>query len=337
MTKFRKSRFCFLVDREGDHLVYCSSTNSFYKINEAVSNYIANFESLTKPENVILFKQLRQLRLITTEEEDDSMVNVLKMNFLTKSFSKETIGVTFAPTLQCNLCCPYCFELKKDSNIMNLATCDHVLDFIKGHKFARYLQLTWYGGEPLIGAAVIKHFLSRLDELEEIKMVRHGLVTNATLLSGDHLELFREHPLSHIQVTLDGMENTHDKRRMRNDKSGTFRTILDNLKTFVSVYPLTNVAVRVNVDRYNYKEFMPIWRMIREMFPEKTNIFTYPGILHKCGKQDNHSPFLENEEISFIKEQFAEEGYPLAYPNIVDTGCDATSLMGYIIGPQGEI
>ena len=114
------------------------------------------------------------------------------------------------------------------SNIMNLATCDHVLDFIKGHKFARYLQLTWYGGEPLIGAVVIKHFLSRLDELEEIKMVRHGLVTNATLLSGDHLELFREHPLSHIQVTLDGMENTHDKRRMRNDKSGTFRTILDN-------------------------------------------------------------------------------------------------------------
>lgn len=337
MTKFRKSRFCFLVDREGDHLAYCSSTNSFYKINEAVSNYIANFESLTKPENVILFKQLRQLRLITTEEEDDSMVNVLKMNFLTKSFSKETIGVTFAPTLQCNLCCPYCFELKKDSNIMNLATCDHVLDFIKGHKLARYLQLTWYGGEPLIGAAVIKHFLSRLDELEEIKMVRHGLVTNATLLSGDHLELFREHPLSHIQVTLDGMENTHDKRRMRNDKSGTFRTILDNLKTFVSVYPLTNVAVRVNVDRYNYKEFMPIWRMIREMFPEKTNIFTYPGILHKCGKQDNHSPFLENEEISFIKEQFAEEGYPLAYPNIVDTGCYATSLMGYIIGPQGEI
>lgn len=76
------------------------------------------------------------------------------------------------------------------SNIMNLATCDHVLDFIKGHKFARYLQLTWYGGEPLIGATVIKHF--------------------------------------HIQVTLDGMENTHDKRRMRNDKSGTFRTILDN-------------------------------------------------------------------------------------------------------------
>lgn len=75
------------------------------------------------------------------------------------------------------------------SNIMNLATCDHVLDFIKGHKLARYLQLTWYGGEPLIGAAVIKHF--------------------------------------HIQVTLDGMENTHDKRRMRNDKSGTFRTILD--------------------------------------------------------------------------------------------------------------
>lgn len=337
MAKLRKSRFCFLIDKADDHLVYCASTNSFYKINEAVSTFISKCDCQEEQANDESLQQLRRLRLITTEQEDDTMVDILKMNFLTKSFSKDTIGITFAPTLQCNLCCPYCFEKTKASKVMDLKTCEQVIEFIKCHKYAKYFQLTWYGGEPLVGSKVIKHFLSKINELEDVKLVSHGMVTNATLLSGNNLELFREHPLTHIQVTLDGMEHTHNQRRIRHDKSGTFRTIIANLKSFADTYPQTNVAIRVNVDKNNYKEFMPIWRMIKEMFPEKKNIYTYPGILHKCGKQDNNSPFLENDEIAAIKELFVKEGYPLEYPNIVDSGCYATSLQGYIIGPQGEI
>ena len=341
METVRKSRYCFLIDKEDVHLAYSSATNSFYKTNGYVNSLIRDasipLQDIEAAGHDSEYGRLRALRLITTEEEDDRVVDLLRIKYFMHSFSKESLGIIIAPTLKCNLRCPYCYEANKPAHVMDKETCDRVIDFIKGHSCARSFHLMWYGGEPMVGADVIKYILSRVDELEDIKMKGHGMITNATLLSGDNLDIFKEHPLDHVQITLDGNTETHDTRRIRHDGVGTYDKIIENMKGFAESYPDTSIAVRVNIDKDNASEFMTVYETVRQQFPGKKNIFVYPGILRQCGKQDVNSPFLMNEDVMRIKDEFVSKGFPMSFPNIIETGCTATSLTGYIIGPQGEL
>lgn len=337
MKNLRKSRYCFLFNRGNDFLAYTTATNSFYKINSYVAELIENVNICNDETNVNELETLHKLKLVTTEEEDDDVVNLLRMRYLVRSYSQDSLSITLLPTMSCNLKCPYCFEKNKKTCVMSHETCDKVVEFIKSHSCAKNLSLTWYGGEPMIGTNVIKYILSKINELEHIKLNFHGMVTNGTLLSVENLELFREHPLNYIQITLDGNKSTHDTKRIYANGHGSYDKIIENLKSFIATYPDTNVSIRVNIDKNNADEFMTVYENVRELFPEKQNLYIYPGILKYCGKQSTDTPFMMNKDIVKIKAEFRKRGYPLSFPNIVECGCCATSLTSYVIGPEGEI
>lgn len=341
MTMIRKSRYCILFQKGKEYLAYTSAKNSFYKINRQVADFIENFKSdgfdVSKNQLAKDIEHLHKIGLISTEKEDDDVVDNIKLRYLINSFSKETISVTLAPTIWCNLRCPYCFEESKPKDVMSDDICDKVLKFIEAHTSAKNLYLIWYGGEPLLGAKPIKYFLSKLDNLENIKLARHGMITNGTLLKGSNLDLFREKHLDSIQITIDGNKDTHDKKRIRPDGKGTYDEIIENLKVFAKEYPNTVINIRVNIDRNNVSEFMDVYNRIKDMFPDKKNIFVSPGILKACGAQSFDSPFLNNAEILNIRKEFRKKGYPVFYPDIRTGGCAATCITGYVIWPLGEI
>lgn len=322
-------------------MAYTSSTNSFYKINDYVADLIENTNMAVcdtdSCENSEEIKSLHNLKLLTTEAEDNDVVDLLRMKFLMHSYSKEDIAVTICPTLSCNLRCPYCFEKNKKQGFMDEKTCDAVIDFINSHTYAKTLSLNWYGGEPLLCTNTIRYFLTKLSDIKDIKLVSHGMVTNATLLKDENLELFKEYPLNSIQVTFDGIKSTHDTKRIYADGRGSYDEIVKNLKNFVEYYPETFVSIRVNIDKNNANQFMTIYETIKGLFPDKKNIIVYPGIIKDCGIRKSNSPILMNEDIVRINEQFTKRGYPLKFPHTVESGCCANCLSSYIIGPQGEI
>lgn len=245
MDNIRKSRYCFLINKDDTYLVYLSSTNSFYKINSYVADLIdktnIDVADIDKEDNSDEIKSLRKLKILTTETEDNNLADLLRIKFLMHSYSKESLGLVIAPTLACNLRCPYCFEKHKRHGLMDAKTCDSVIDFINSHTFAKTFSLTWYGGEPLLGADAIRRILSKIGEVKDIKLTSHGMVTNATLLTGKNIELFREHPLDSLQVTLDGAQPTHDTKRIYADGRGSYTDIMRNLKEYTAAYPDTNI------------------------------------------------------------------------------------------------
>lgn len=341
MAELRKSRYCFLINKGDDYLAYTSATNSFYKINEYVAGLIKSVsidERAVKTEpNGEELETLHKLRLLTTREEDDVVVDLLRMKYLTHSYAQDYVSVTLAPTTSCNLRCPYCFEKNKQSAVMSNETCDKVIDFVKSHPCAKNLSLVWYGGEPMLCVNVIKYILSKIDELGDIKLRSHNMVTNGTLLSGSNLEIFREHTLDSIQVTLDGNKSTHDTKRIYANGVGSYDKIIENLNAFIKSYPETFVAIRVNIDKNNANEFMDVYETIKGLFPGKKNINVYPGILKCCGKQSTDSPFMMNKDVVRINAEFRKRGYPPMFLNTFDCGCCATGLTSYVIGPKGEI
>jgi uncharacterized protein len=63
------------------------------------------------------------------------------------------------------------------------------------------------------------------------------------------VEQFKNLRLSFIQITLDGPQDVHDKRRPLKSGQGTFEKILTNIEENIDIMP--NVSLRINVDKEN--------------------------------------------------------------------------------------
>lgn len=143
MTAIRKSRYCFLIRQGEIYLAYNSYTNSFFKINKYVYDIIQNtYSEISNDINTNEeIKKLHDMRLLSTKEEDDSIVDLLRMKYLMHSYSKENLAILLVPTLACNLRCPYCFEKNKQPIRMDFDMCEKIIKFIKSHTYAKICHL----------------------------------------------------------------------------------------------------------------------------------------------------------------------------------------------------
>ena len=339
-NNIRKSRYCFLIKDKDDILAYTSAKNGFHVITPYIYDIISTINTplseIGKQYDEEEINTLHKLGLITTEQEDDSIIDRLRFRFLISAYATSVLNLTIHPTLQCNLECPYCFEKNKPLKKMDQQTCDKLIGFIENHKEAKTINITWFGGEPLMGTGVIQYLLDKIDTLEDKKLGYQSIITNGTLLNSKTLETFKKHPLNQIQITFDGKKHTHDTKRIRHDGTGTYDTIISNLDDFIHACPDTKVDIRVNIDKNNADEFMDIYEELKQRYPEKQNLTIYPGILKACGNLSNGA-FLTNKDLLDINESFCQKGYPLQIPFTHCSGCTATALSSYVIGPKGEI
>ena len=187
------------------------------------------------------------------DSEKDELAT-LKIERWKKRFSSDRLTLTIAPSLECNMDCPYCYE-KKGSIVISSETQGLVVEFAKKQlavfEDVKRLVVNWYGGEPLLQLEVIFTLTKALKELCKEKEIEYGatLISNGVLLDGRVAEkLAKECSVSQAQITIDGIEPVHDRRRRMKDGSGSFQTIVSNLE---SAKKYMGIVVRVNVDRDN--------------------------------------------------------------------------------------
>ena len=82
------------------------------------------------------------------------------------------------------------------------------------------------------------------------------MVTNGYLLTSKIVELIDSVGIVKVQITLDGLKESHDARRHLVGGQGTFDRIYENLKLFEE-YPI-RVDVRMNVDNENCKDYIAL-------------------------------------------------------------------------------
>lgn len=72
-----------------------------------------------------------------------------------------TLGFVIAPTLKCNLNCPYCFENdNRHHNRMSADTVEKTIDYIirtvNSCPFTKEVYIVWFGGEPCLEVDIIR-------------------------------------------------------------------------------------------------------------------------------------------------------------------------------------
>lgn len=151
-------------------------------------------------------------------------------------------NITLQVTGGCNLRCSYCYEHHKTNDRMSLDTgraiVDYILDlyesgesdFVNGS--TRAVVLDFIGGEPLLEAALIEkicdHWFSECyrREVPLAPFTRISFATNGRLwFSPEAQHLFaRYHELMSVTVSIDGVQELHDRYRIDADGNGSFST-----------------------------------------------------------------------------------------------------------------
>lgn len=146
----------------------------------------------------------------------------------------------------CNIDCAYCFykALLGGESKQNFISLDIAEELIKkALEFSeKNLYFAFQGGEPtLIGKEFYEKFdlLVKKHNTKNVK-VHYAFQTNGILLDDEWCAFFHEHDFL-IGLSLDGIEDVHDRYRVGYKKEKTFGKVIDSLKL------LQKHGVRYNV------------------------------------------------------------------------------------------
>lgn len=98
------------------------------------------------------------------EDDHDEKEEIRAISRLAR-FSDRSLGLTIAPTLECNFCCPYCYEKGQHKTSMTPEVEDRLVSFVKERsRGLSELEIGWYGGEPLLQVDRIQRLTERIKE-----------------------------------------------------------------------------------------------------------------------------------------------------------------------------
>ncbi|BBZ74394.1 radical SAM/SPASM domain-containing protein [Mycobacterium paraseoulense] len=166
-------------------------------------------------------------------------------------FSPKVLGLTIAPTIDCNFGCAYCYEDKRPGR-MTAEVEQHVVDYVERTLPGKTsFSVTWYGGEPLMCKETICRLSREFIRISDANGASYEafMVTNGWILTEEvAAELANLGHWANIQFTIDGFRADHDAKRPTKAGMPTFDRVCGNLIHASSVLPVT---LRMNVDLIN--------------------------------------------------------------------------------------
>ena len=145
--------------------------------------------------------------------------------------SKEVLNIILLPTYNCNFRCSYCYETFPNI-VMQENTQNDVFEYVE-KMLSNYkaLSISWFGGEPLLELDTIIRLSEKFQALckREGKAYLADITTNGYLLTVDVFRKLLKCNIRTYQITIDGLQSTHDKYRHLVNGGTTYNTIVENL------------------------------------------------------------------------------------------------------------
>lgn len=171
------------------------------------------------------------------------------------------------PTNNCNLRCKYCFinnGVKSLSKTMTIELAKTIIDKIAQfillpHNANNTCNILWHGGEPLIkDASFYRAILCYMYETYPGVVWKNAMQTNLTLLTDDHIQVFKEFSVS-VSTSMDGYSSLHDANRIFANGNKTHSIIVEKLHKLAEMNMRSGLIVVLNktnidgiIDIYNY-------------------------------------------------------------------------------------
>jgi uncharacterized protein len=173
-------------------------------------------------------------------------------------FLKKDYQIFINPTLECNFHCWYCYE-SHPKGFMSEETIDkikkHLRLKIEEDKISS-LNLSWFGGEPLLYFYEVVYPLSKyakeLCQKNNIPFI-FTITTNGFCIDEKMIEKINEINLYGFQITLDGHRKRHNKIRNYNGEP-SYDQIIQNINLLCCNIEEIQVTLRINYDNQTLKK-----------------------------------------------------------------------------------
>lgn len=221
-------------------------------------------------------------------------------NFSVKA-NDRPVRYVICPTYSCNLNCIYCFEKdtlsgnKKDMDEGLLKASLESMKTIskKINKDIHSIEL--FGGEPLLPKN--KDIVRKILEFAVVKDAKITIVTNGVFV-GDFVDILGpvKDNIEMLQITIDGPESIHDKRRIHFSGKGSFTEISKSIDVLLDNKINTNA--RINIDMENIEYLPEIYDyMLKAGWIGHPNFKVRPSLITDHTTLEYVYPVVEEEKL----------------------------------------
>lgn len=317
------SRYNVLVGNDDETLLFNTASGAFATLDDAAA---AAYGSGTWDD--ALAAQLEDAGFLTELTPEEELA-ALHARFETARHDHTQLTLALMPTYDCNYACPYCYEQDKTAitGKMGDRVIDGVLDFIEArhaeHAFSQ-LSIQWYGGDPSLALDVVAELSDNMISWCDDNGVGYDalILTNCNVIDEAAVKMLAENRVHMALLTIDGFEETHNKRRVAADGSNSYQAVIGAAKLFVA-HGITVSAV-MNVDRVNWPEYHDLRKMLAGM-----GVALSFGRLADCGHFYGTGAFTKPEFDLFTMAEYAK----LEHDEFVKAGFDASTLRQLLASP----
>ena len=207
---------------------------------------LKNGETLTDKK---FLDELAEKGYISDESEEKKEYRRKYLDYI-DSRENDEIQLFLVTNYSCNFACPYCYQdqYPDPGSKLNKVVVDAFFNYVKKEFASRRKYITVFGGEPLLNSSGQKDLITYIIN----KSVEAGLslcfVTNGYYLE-EYIPVLRKGKIREIQVTLDGTEPVHNKRRFLKGGGGTFEKIVKGIDACLNLN--IDVNLRMVIDKEN--------------------------------------------------------------------------------------
>lgn len=206
------------------------------------------------------------------------------------------------------------------------------------------LSVAFFGAEPLTEPEITEHLLRACRQLARRRSIEYlaSIVTSGLLLTTRVAGQLHAAGLSHFEVTIDGLEASHDARRPTAAGAPTFRKTIENLNGIAGEPALRSLSgtIRMNVDRRNIGDSIPLFRKLKdqELWPR---LGFYIAPIRDWGKGHARADYgLEpiefgRLEVQLFTEQLRSGAKATILPHRKRVVCTAVRTGSSVIDPFG--
>jgi uncharacterized protein len=293
------------INESGKKIVYSTRSGKDLMIPEITLRYIQENRIEEIPEQIT--QKLIDSKILVPEEENELNTIIIENEADITDEHNNMLYEVIQPSAMCQMGCYYCGQ-NHTKNYISPEIAQKIIERIENKiKTGNYksLYIAWFGAEPLMGLKQMRELTKKLQKLALNNRLKYGakVVTNGLSLKKEiFTELVNDLDVNHIEITIDGTKEYHDKHRYLKDGGETFDIILQNLLAVTQVNTLKrtcNLSIRCNVDEKNYAGVSPlIEELAKHQLQNKLSF--YPIGVYSWGN-DAHKKSLTKE--SFAKQE----------------------------------
>ncbi len=337
------NKFALKVPCGDEYILYNTLNGSIVKLKKSIFNSLLIVNGDKK-----IIKNLKALEFIlpSSFDEDKRFMKSLLKEWNDCGF----LTVHFVATTGCNFKCPYCYQSGIKAQAMTKEKVDDIIDFLNRYIVTNKIKestLEITGGEPTINWELVKYFLNKVDMMYKKNNVLYKthIVTNGYNLTKDKVNFISKFNWQRLQITLDGLPEYHNNRRMHKNGDPTFNKIVNNIEYILKNNKISKINLRINYDKSNISCIPKFLSYVKSRFgTEKISISL--GLITKTVSSSDANSFIEENGIQ--EEDFTKnylklykkafiQGFELSDIFSLDGMCTAKLKHGFLIEPTENL